>query len=171
MLRCSLNPLQLLQDNDDHEIDIPDSSTHLSVTTVLEYCKSKILNPYLSFLSFVGLRPWVCEIQESRHCLKLFAHVYVLFVILLLLVGYILQYMACFRRDRGFCYVKRSENFFTEKKLDSIYHQTCDKSVVFSFIIPSVLHLGGYLYAIIVTRTTDDEQIPILMERVSIIGL
>lgn len=75
--------------------------------------------------------------------------------------------MACFRRDRGFCYVKKSENVITEMKLDMVYQQICEGSFVFSFLIPSIFHFSGYLHAIIVTRTSDDEQIPILMERVS----
>lgn len=77
--------------------------------------------------------------------------------------------MSCFRRDRGFCYVRKSNNFLTEQKIDAIYQQTCDGSLIFSFLVPSILHLSGYLYAIFVTRTSDDEQIPVLMERVSLI--
>lgn len=64
--------------------------------------------------------------------------------------------------------MKKDENALIETYLHNIYNQTCDSSFAFSFLIPSILHLTGYLYAIIVTRTSDDEQIPILMERVSI---
>lgn len=64
--------------------------------------------------------------------------------------------------------MRKSDNFLTEQKIDSIYQETCDGSLIFSFLIPSFLHLSGYLHAIIVTRTSDDEQIPVLMERVSL---
>lgn len=159
--------LYYFQDNNDHGIEIPEASTHLSVTTVLEYCKIKILNPYLSFLSFVGLRLWICQRHDSWLCLKMLPHMYTVFVVSLLFLGYIFQYMSCFRRDRGFCNMGQIQNFFTSENIDTLHRQTCDGSLVFSFLIPSMLHLTGYLYAIIVTRTSDDEQIPILMERVS----
>lgn len=80
--------------------------------------------------------------------------------------------MACFRRDRGFC-CKAIENsssgfvFKDERQEDPILcEEICQASILFSFIIPSVLHLIAYLHAVAVFRSSDDDQLPSLMERV-----
>ncbi|CAH0557031.1 unnamed protein product [Brassicogethes aeneus] len=152
----------------------PENSTHLSITTVLNYCKKKILNPYLRLLSYMGLRPFAYDHQETTFCLSFFNFTYTTLVVLLMLCGYVLQYMACFRRDRGFCQKlpihsgnPESQHLINLGKKE-IYEKTCDGSLLFTFIIPGALHLFGYLNAVIIFRSSDDDQLPLLMERVFI---
>lgn len=127
----------------------------------------KILNPYLRLLSIVGLRPLLNNQQEPCLILQVINHIYTFQLISLLIVGYFLQYMACFRRDRGFCYGVANQSYLLQAEIKKIYEKICRGPVVFSFIIPSCLHLIGYLHALIVMRHSDDDQLPVLMERVS----
>ncbi|XP_018577167.1 uncharacterized protein LOC108915584 [Anoplophora glabripennis] len=150
----------------DEYICIPEASTHLSVTTVLNYCKNKILNPYMRLLSFMGLRPFMNEEQEPCFFLRLFSYIYTLQVMGFMIIGYFLQYMSCFRRDRGFYYKAKSNKSYLTNELNVIYEHTCDSSLIYSFIVPSALHLVGYLHAVVIFRSSDDDQLPVLMERV-----
>nr|XP_023019498.1 uncharacterized protein LOC111508285 isoform X2 [Leptinotarsa decemlineata]XP_023019499.1 uncharacterized protein LOC111508285 isoform X2 [Leptinotarsa decemlineata] len=156
---------------DQHVCEVPDSYTDLrSVTTVLYYCKRKILNPYMRFLGFMGIRP-LCESQDSCTCLKLIlTRSYTVLIISLLIVGYLLQYMACFRRERGFCYVTRTGRLTLSREIDDVYDRSCYGSVAFSSILPSLMHLVAYLHMVYVFRSTDDEYLPILMEKVFVIS-
>nr|CAI5833691.1 unnamed protein product [Callosobruchus analis] len=159
------------QDTDIEVCDIcivPESSTHLTVTTVLLYCKQKILNPYLRLLSFMGLRSLLNE-REPSFCLRVFNNLYTATAILFMIMGYVLQYMSCFRRDRGFWYVITSDTRYTKTSVNTIFMETCEGSLVFTFVIPSILHFTAYLHAIYVFRSGDDEQLPVLMERVFLI--
>ncbi|XP_064212873.1 uncharacterized protein GrlHz isoform X1 [Tribolium castaneum] len=144
-----------------------EQSRQSSVTAVLNYCKSKILNPYLRVLSVVGLRPLISNQLESCFCFQFVNSVYTVQLIVLLILGYLLQYMACFRRDRGFCYKLVNNPYLVQiEDVKQIYEQICHAPLLFSFIIPSVLHLIGYVHAVLVIRHSDDDQLPVLMERV-----
>lgn len=115
--------------------------------------------------------------MESCTCWDVAGVFYTIQVVVLMLVGYLLQYMACFRRDRGFCYklVSSSSTSILKQMEDEIalennlqkYEQICHGSAVFSYIIPSSLHLFAYLYGVFVFRSSDNDQLPSLMERVS----
>ncbi|KAJ8954413.1 hypothetical protein NQ318_011087, partial [Aromia moschata] len=142
------------------------TSSHLSVTTVLNYCKSKILNPYMRLLSFMGLRPLLSEEHDTCKFLRVLSYAYTLQVIGFMVIGYFLQYMSCFRRDRGFYNKTRTTNLYIGQELKAIYEHTCDGSIIFSFVIPGILHFLGYLYAVVIIRSSDDDQLPVLMERV-----
>lgn len=148
---------------------MPEHPAHISVTAALHFCKSKIIRPYLRMLSIMGLRPLTIEPPDRCSIIEVLSHYYTLQVILLMIVGYFLQYMACFRRDRGFRFkFLETENVFyiTNVRSDMEEEKVCEGPVLFSFIIPSVLHLIGYLHAVAVFRSTDDDQLPSLMERV-----
>lgn len=69
----------------------------LSTSAVLHYCKNKILQPYLRLLGVMGLRPSKYdEFQTlSLHCFLTSYHT--VQVTLFVCIGYILQYLACFR--------------------------------------------------------------------------
>ncbi|CAH1974567.1 unnamed protein product [Acanthoscelides obtectus] len=170
--RVNLNSSTNLDQETDIEVCdiciVPESSTHLTVTTVLLYCKQKILNPYLRLLSFMGLRSLLNE-RESSFFLKVFNYFYTATAILFMIIGYILQYMSCFRRDRGFWYVITSDTRYTKTSVNAIFLETCEGSLIFTFVIPSILHFAAYLHAIYVFRSGDDEQLPVLMERVFLI--
>ncbi|XP_057667691.1 uncharacterized protein LOC130900817 [Diorhabda carinulata] len=155
-----------IEDTEIVSVVVPDSSTHLTVTVVLNYCKKKILIPYLRYLSFIGFRPLLNDQQGSCFCGKLLNFLYTCLIIVVMLVGYMVHYMACFRRDRGFYYVFSSSNNTLKAAYDAIFTETCDRPITFTFVLPSLLHLSAYLHTLIVFRNTDDEQLPVLMERV-----
>ncbi|XP_068084743.1 uncharacterized protein GrlHz isoform X4 [Anabrus simplex] len=139
--------------------DTPHES--LSTSAVLYYCKRKILHPYLRLLSVMGLRSSTQDIPGSRRCMTILSYVYLVEVTFLLCAGYVLQSLSCFRRDRGFCYKKQPKHLsFTDK-----YEQICYGSLPFTYIIPSVLHLSAYLYAVYLFRCKENEQLQNLMER------
>lgn len=146
------------------------SHHHLSITAVLHFCKSRILNPYLRLLGVAGLRPLsLRQSADSSPCSvsEILNRCYGLQAVMLCAVSYLLQYMACFRRDRGFCREVRYEGD-KHGEADSAVacSEVCRTSVLFGFIIPSLLHFTAYIHAIIVFRTTDDDQLPSLVERV-----
>lgn len=124
-----------------------------------------------------GLRSLAVEEVETCTCWNLVSCLYTIQVIILMLIGYVLQYMACFRRDRGFCYTILSNDPSTAllRELDSEslqadvekHEQICHGSAVFSYIIPCFLHLCAYLYGIYIFRSSENDQLPSLMERVS----
>lgn len=142
--------------------------THFSVTTVLSYCKTKILKPYLRLLSITGLRSFSNYQSECLSLLDVCSYLYIAILLVLMIMGYLLQYMACFRRDRGFGYLLLStENTYLAFKHHIIYEQICNDSIVFSYVIPHILHFVGYIYAFLIFRSSDDDQLPRLMETVS----
>ncbi|KAI4464926.1 hypothetical protein MML48_3g00004672 [Holotrichia oblita] len=160
--------VNMLQVETDNQTPISENLAHLSVTTVLSYCKSKILKPYLRLLNITGLRSFSNDQSESITLVNCCSYLYIFSVILLMIVGYLLQYMACFRRDRGFGYViLESGNTFTMERNNNLYDHICNDSVVFVYVIPHALHFMGYIYAFLIFRSSDDDQLPSLMETVS----
>lgn len=106
-------------------------------------------------------------IEEFSPFLELINFLYLIILILLMIVGYILQYMSCFRRDRGFCYQISHSKFLQMDSSEKVLQEDiCYGSALFSFIIPSTLHFIGYLHANSVMRNSDDDLLPQLMERV-----
>lgn len=146
--------------------EMPDYE-HLSTSAVLHYCKHKILRPYLRLLGVMGLRPTSSDETDhlSRYCILANFHTFQ--VTVFMCIGYILQYMACFRRDRGFCYkllpleLQREPDISEEDSNEPV----CLGNVIFSYIIPSLLHLIAYLYTVYLFRIKENEQLQNLMER------
>ncbi|XP_020291314.1 uncharacterized protein LOC109858456 isoform X2 [Pseudomyrmex gracilis] len=75
-----------------------DYENFISTSAVLHYCKHKILRPYLRLLGVMGLRPTSSD--DSDHSLRcmILANLHTTQVTLFICIGYILQYMACFRQ-------------------------------------------------------------------------
>ncbi|KRT79132.1 hypothetical protein AMK59_6415, partial [Oryctes borbonicus] len=138
---------------------------HFSVTTVLSYCKTKILKPYLRLLSITGLRSFSNDQSESITFSDCCSYVYIFVLLLLMIMGYLLQYMACFRRDRGFGYIVLERGYRSERHND-LYEHICNDSILFSYAIPHILHFMGYVYAFFIFRSSGDDQLPSLMETV-----
>ncbi|XP_029159186.1 uncharacterized protein LOC114931378 isoform X2 [Nylanderia fulva] len=140
-----------------------DYENFISTSAILHYCKHKILRPYLRLLSVMGLRPTSSD--DSDHFLRcsILANFHTLQVTIFICIGYVLQYMACFRRDRGFCY----KVLVQEQNLLSVSGEApfCYGNVIFSYLIPSALHLIAYLYTIYLFRIKENEQLQNLMER------
>ncbi|XP_034237130.1 uncharacterized protein LOC117642744 isoform X2 [Thrips palmi] len=136
----------------------------LSTAAVLRYCKFRILRPYTRLLAAMGLRPLTLEPTESR-CLSILGHLHLIQALAFMCMGYLLQYMSCFRRDRGFCY--KAKPTFARSVADVVksHDQVCYGSLVFSYVLPSLLHLAGYVYALWLFRIRENEQLQNLMER------
>lgn len=142
--------------------DSPEPRESLSVSAVLYYCKCKILRPYLRLLAVMGLRP--LDTQELSTWVQMLWYLYTIQVVLFIFCGYILQYMTCFRRDRGFCYEIKLE--YSQEAESEIYTLVCNGNLVFSFIIPAVIHFIAYLYAVFLLKVSNNENLSSLMERV-----
>ncbi|KAL0894756.1 hypothetical protein ABMA27_013288 [Loxostege sticticalis] len=150
------------------EITESPDTEYMSTSAILHYCKSKILLPYLKLLTIMGLRP-VVDVSNSSKCAVCFSHFHSAQVAILMFVGYILQYMACFRRDRGFCY-KLVPLALTSSLEYETYKQVCYGNITFTYIGPSILHFMGFLYALYLFRISDNEQLQNLMERVFLLS-
>ncbi|XP_050361517.1 uncharacterized protein LOC126780884 isoform X1 [Nymphalis io] len=150
------------------EITESPDTEYMSTSAILHYCKSKILLPYLKLLTIMGLRP-VVDVSNSSKYAICFSHFHSAQVAVFLCLGYILQYMACFRRDRGFCYKLIPLALTSSLEYDA-YKQVCYGNVAFTYIGPSVLHFIGFLYALYLFRISDNEQLQNLMERVFLLS-
>ncbi|XP_063529178.1 uncharacterized protein LOC134740585 isoform X1 [Cydia strobilella] len=150
------------------EITESPDTEYMSTSAILHYCKSKILLPYLKLLTIMGLRPVVDSSNSSRGSICL-SHFHSAQVAVFMFLGYVLQYMACFRRDRGFCY--KLVPLALESSLEyETYKQVCYGNVTLTYIGPSILHFLGFLYALYLFRISDNEQLQNLMERVFLLS-
>ncbi|KAG7311552.1 hypothetical protein JYU34_002599 [Plutella xylostella] len=150
------------------EITESPDTDYMSTSAILHYCKSKILIPYLKLLTIMGLRP-VVEAAHSSRCAVYFSHLHSAQVAVFMVLGYILQYMACFRRDRGFCYKLVPLALTSSLEYES-YKQVCYGNVTFTYVGPSVLHFVGFVYSLYLFRISDNEQLQNLMERVFLLS-
>lgn len=139
----------------------------LSTSAVLHYCKNKILRPYLRLLGVMGLKPISNDDAERCSVLCVFTNLHTFQVTIFMCIGYILQYMACFRRDRGFCYKTMPIKFEITPDIgkEEFGEVACFGNILFSYLIPSILHLGAYLYTVYLFRIKENEQLQNLMER------
>ncbi|XP_054011873.1 uncharacterized protein LOC128894253 isoform X2 [Hylaeus anthracinus] len=161
-----LSDLQM-QSTDVGEItEMPDFEM-LSTSAVLHYCKHKILRPYLRLLGVMGLRPMSTDDSDRHPCYCILINFHTFQVTIFMCIGYILQYMACFRRDRGFCYKITPLEFQIMPNISEnhMHEMTCFGNIVFSYFVPSVLHLVAYLYTVYLFRIKENEQLQNLMER------
>ncbi|XP_045459319.1 uncharacterized protein LOC123669773 [Melitaea cinxia] len=150
------------------EITESPDTEYMSTSAILHYCKSKILLPYLKILTIMGLRP-VVDASNSTKLAICFSHFHSAQVAVFMCLGYILQYMACFRRDRGFCYKLIPLALTSSLEYDA-YKQVCYGNVAFTYIGPSILHFLGFFYALYLFRIADNEQLQNLMERVFLLS-
>ncbi|XP_023315956.1 uncharacterized protein LOC106656066 isoform X2 [Trichogramma pretiosum] len=143
--------------------EMPDYE-NLSTSAVLHYCKNKILKPYLGLLAVMGLRP-NSEQLERCSLYSILANFHTCQVVLFMCMGYVLQYMACYRRDRGFCYISTVLSEISIPNKPRTYERTCHGNAIFAYFLPNALHLIAYIYAIYLFRVKENEQLQNLMER------
>ncbi|XP_052888387.1 uncharacterized protein LOC128296902 isoform X2 [Anopheles moucheti] len=78
---------------------IIDEITEAEPTSVtLRFCKRKFLRPYVIILAIAGLRPSSSDVELLGRWV---GHLQTILVLLLLIIGYVLQFMCGFRRDHG----------------------------------------------------------------------
>lgn len=157
------------------------SSADLSTSAVLQYCKRRVLIPYFRLLALLGWRRIlnVTQNEDPGYCVKIINFGYLLFVITFVIIGYILQYAACFRKDGFLPYLnatiyqikistseKYKLNINKSDLLNESINQVCSGNVVSIYLIPDILHFLSYLYMLRLMRTPENEQLQTLMERV-----
>ncbi|XP_022252692.1 uncharacterized protein LOC111088082 isoform X2 [Limulus polyphemus] len=174
-----------------HIIDF--QPVEISTSAILHYCKRKILIPYFKLLALLGWRPlyYPATPQDVGMCVKVFNTGYTITVVLLILVGYVLQYAACFRRDGFGSYskveaefkltsVSPSSLFYDQYSLEanmSFYNhlsfpgeseiqEYCNDNVVSVYLLPAFLHFVSYMYVLYQMRVPEREQLEHLLERV-----
>lgn len=118
------------------EITESPDTEYMSTSAILHYCKSKvslilqcffvlklprcwffikhffsfqILLPYLKLLTIMGLRPVVDASNSSKYAIC-FSHFHSAQVAVFMFLGYILQYMACFRYVNWYNHVTSNSN-------------------------------------------------------------
>uniref|UniRef100_A0A182JMN9 Gustatory receptor n=1 Tax=Anopheles atroparvus TaxID=41427 RepID=A0A182JMN9_ANOAO len=165
----------------------------MSVT--LRFCKRKFLRPYVIILATAGLRPSSTDLEFLGRWV---GHLQTILVLLLLTIGYILQFLCGLRRDHGFVETNQSapttlspealrpfDNWtirnqttnlaggWTTTSLDSDsghYGLLASGEAIFIYLVPALLHLNGYLLAVFIYRFADNEQLQSLVERVFILS-
>ncbi|XP_055621557.1 uncharacterized protein LOC129765355 isoform X2 [Toxorhynchites rutilus septentrionalis] len=156
-----------------------DELTVLEPTSVvLRFCKRKFLRPYVCILGLAGLRPSTTEVG----CCSLLGHLQSIMVLALLVIGYVLQYLAGFRRDHGFqeldhlhaishlstaSSTTRTDDADAGDSMKTMMLNT--GKVMFIYVIPALLHFVGYVSAVYIYRFADHEKLQCLVERVFIL--
>ncbi|XP_058065753.1 uncharacterized protein LOC131215381 [Anopheles bellator] len=171
---------------------IIDEITEVAPTSVtLRYCKRKFLRPYVIILAMAGLRPSSMDLELLGRWL---GHLQTILILLLLTLGYILQFMFGFRRDYGFPVVGELNPASPSTTTSSIAmlswpprisegpprnttsseadrtETVASGETIFIYLVPALLHLNGYLLAVFIYRFADNEQLQSLVERVFILS-
>lgn len=63
-------------------------------SAILSFCQRKFLLPYVNLLGLVGLRPITIDSTECTTCMS---HLQTIFVVTMLIAGYVIQYVTNFR--------------------------------------------------------------------------
>ncbi|XP_013411847.1 uncharacterized protein LOC106174721 [Lingula anatina] len=135
----------------------PDNPTTVS----LNKCKQQVLKPYLWILSLIGWRPIVLTYEGSKW-VDAVNVVYFVCVMFFIFMGYVISFLACFRRDRGPPVVP-VPNLGNETKHGN--YSDCQHYMISQFIIPDILHEIAYFYAWYIIRIAKSEQLEMLMEK------
>ncbi|KAK6637175.1 hypothetical protein RUM44_007589 [Polyplax serrata] len=134
--------------------EITDFGDFRSTSAVLSRCKQKVLKPYLRFLAIVGFRGFGSDGTNTSEIFPAISNLHVINVIGFTLLGYVLMYLGCFRRDRGFaCKSHALEN------------------ATFGLLLPCIIHFLGYVYVLYLLRFKQPEQLENLMERTFLLSV
>ncbi|XP_046810886.1 uncharacterized protein LOC111679980 isoform X3 [Lucilia cuprina] len=98
--------------SDDYQND------HEPTSAILDYCKRKVLRPYVAILSLVGLNPIS---TDTTRCKAYLSYLQCTILIIILLFGYFLQYLTAYRGDRGFSTNTKNVESIDDSKDDSAY--------------------------------------------------
>ncbi|XP_076324070.1 uncharacterized protein LOC143232465 isoform X2 [Tachypleus tridentatus] len=175
-----------------HIIDL--QPAEISTSAILHYCKRKILIPYFKLLALLGWRPlyYPATPQDLSMCVKVLNTGYTITVVSLILIGHVLQYAACFRRDGFGSYSKVKRRFtLTHVSPSSLFHdeyslepnlsfynrlnlqsikseiqEYCNNDIVSVYLLPAFLHFFSYIYVLYQMRIPEREQLEHLLERV-----
>ncbi|XP_058130292.1 uncharacterized protein LOC131285455 [Anopheles ziemanni] len=177
---------------------IIDEITEAEPTSVtLRFCKRKFLRPFVIILASAGLRPSATDLEFLGRWV---GHLQSILVLVLLIVGYVLQFLCGLRRDHGFVEAnqstpttlspeavrpfgnwtvpsRRMSDFAAGRTIPSSagdtaghYGLLASGEAIFIYLVPALLHLSGYIMAVFIYRFADNEQLQSLVERVFILS-
>ncbi|XP_059480682.1 uncharacterized protein LOC132199745 [Neocloeon triangulifer] len=155
-----------------NSVDILNSSEIAEITAMpeegvaaaLKHCKLRVVVPYFRLLAAVGLRPLTLTNSCPCWLVTSLSFLHLGLVLILLVLGYGLQFLSCFRRDLGpLGQINGNDVQQWEEKCPLT-------QLVSNFVVPSILHLITYLYVLYLFRIKDIEQLPNLMERVFVVS-
>ncbi|XP_077520086.1 uncharacterized protein LOC144129901 [Amblyomma americanum] len=146
------------------------SPMEVSTSVVLSFCRKSVLRHYFRLLSLVGWRPLV-ETGERESCqtpLRAFNVTYNLVISVVLILGHVLQYASCYRRDGIINY--RSQESQSSSLKDHGWVQntdvTCGGSWFAVYILPAAMQIIAYIVALTHMRSHESEQFQALLEKV-----
>jgi hypothetical protein len=123
--------------------------------------------PFVVFLSLAGLKPMSVDPDWKT----LFGHLVTMIVLALLIIGYCLQYLSGFRRDKDGFDPKAAHLPKMNVRLGKFLKLMLNTGeVVFVYLVPALIHLSGYLVAVFIYRVADCESLQSLSERVFILA-
>ncbi|XP_046636007.1 uncharacterized protein LOC124314721 isoform X2 [Daphnia pulicaria] len=144
-----------------------------STSAVLNYCQRKMILPYTRLLGLLGLRPLLGDFNDQTLALSAINKIHLFLVTCFLIFGYVMQLLTCYRRDKGFSYIKIpgvdhvSQNVYQHlTKSPDTPEVMCDGSLFLCYILPPLLHLGAFIQTIYLLRITDNEHLQTLFEKV-----
>lgn len=144
-----------------------DGESHNTAAT-LHYCRRRILRPRDIISSIIGYRSWNKDGANQSTCMVTFNLIYFIVFLIFLGCGPVLQYNICLKRDQGI------GNQYTNVKNTSfnVYEepQWCSGSLLFVYIIPSLLFFISYLVTCIILRFGETEHLQTLLERVYLLA-
>ncbi|XP_053643318.2 uncharacterized protein GrlHz isoform X1 [Cherax quadricarinatus] len=135
----------------------------------LHFCRRRILKPRDAVCTLLGYRSWIKDSADQCSCMKVFNFAYFIFFFLGLCIGPVLQYNICLKRDQGVGneVLLISENLTSYDDGDSHW---CSGSLVFVYIIPSMMFYLAYLVTCIILRLGESEHLQTLLERVYLLA-
>lgn len=146
------------------------SPMEVSTSVVLNFCRKNVLRHYFRLLAVVGWLPLV-DASEPVHCqpaLQTLNAMYNLIVFVVLLMGQMLQYASCFRRDGIINYRSSALHFNTLKHFGWVEGSdaTCGGSWFAVYVLPSAMQISAYVIALVHMRSSEYEQFQALVEKV-----
>lgn len=140
-------------------------------TVALKLCNDQVLRPYRGLLLTVGWKPWFD--YPSSCCARAVNVIHPLVVVGFILIGYVIQYSSCFRRDSAGTGIgiipltpAKPLNGSNGTVPEPPIYPQCRAFLVSQYIIPDVLHSLAYVYSFYLLRFAQSEQLTVLMERV-----
>ncbi|XP_063843484.1 uncharacterized protein LOC135090560 isoform X1 [Scylla paramamosain] len=145
-----------------------DGESHNTAAT-LHYCRRRILRPRDIISSILGYRQWNKDgANNQTACMQTFNFLYFLLFFLCLGFGPVLQYNICLKRDQGIGNQYTSNQNTSTNGHEEI--QWCSGSLVFVYIVPSLLFIFAYLVTCVVLRFGETEHLQTLLERVYLLA-
>ncbi|EAA09975.4 AGAP010540-PA [Anopheles gambiae str. PEST] len=147
---------------------IIDEITEAEPTSVtLRFCKRKFLRPYVVILAIAGLRPSSSDVEFLGRWI---GHLQTFLVLLLLIVGYMLQFLCGFSIGDRYFLTESGNLTINLNREPGHLGLLASGEAIFIYLVPALLHLNGFILAVFIYRFADNEQLQNLIERVFILS-